>query len=52
MRHTYTVRTRDLQNLHTERRDAHFRFITVRTYAEACLIADEQNALGNPSVIL
>ena len=49
---TYTVRTRDLQNLHTERRDAHFRYITVRTYAMACEIQEEQNALGNPSVIL
>ena len=48
---THTVRTLDLQGLHTEtRRD--FRYITVRTYAEAEMIRDEQEALGNPSVIM
>ena len=46
MRHTNTVRIIDLMGLHPETRGK-ARYLTVKSYAQACEIADEQNKLGN-----
>jgi len=46
MRLTTTVRIIDLMGLHPETRGK-ARYLTVKSYAQACDIADEQNKLGN-----
>jgi len=51
MRHTNTVRIIDLQGLHPETRGK-ARYLTVKSYAQACEIADEQNALGNKAHVV
>ena len=51
MRNTNTVRIRDFQGLFPECKDG-YRFITVKTYAHAEEIMEEQNKLGNRAVIM
>lgn len=51
MRNTNTVRIFDLLGLFPESKDG-FRYVTVRTYAHAEEIRDEQVKLGNRAVIL
>ena len=51
MRHTNTVRIFDLLGLFPESKDG-FRYITVKTYAQAEEIVNEQVSLGNRAVIL
>lgn len=51
MRNTNTVRIRDFQGLFPESKDG-YRYITVKTYAHAETIVDEQNKLGNRAVIM
>ena len=43
---THTVRIIDLMGLHPETRGK-ARYLSVKTYQQACAIAEEQNALGN-----
>ena len=51
MRNTNTVRIRDFQGLFPESKDG-YRYITVKTYAHAEEIMNEQNKLGNRAVIM
>ena len=46
MRHTNTVRIIDKMGLHPETL-GRARYLTVKSYAHACEIAEEQNKLGN-----
>lgn len=51
MRHTNTVRIIDHMSLFPETR-GHARYVTVKTYAQAEEIVNEQNGLGNAAVIV
>lgn len=51
MSNTNTVRIFDLLGLFPESKDG-FRYVTVRTYAQAEEIMAEQNKLGNRAVIM
>lgn len=51
MRNTNTVRIFDLLGLFPESKDG-YRYVTVRTYAQAEEIMDEQNKLGNRACIM
>ena len=51
MRKTNTVRIFDLLGLFPESKDG-FRYVTVKTYAQAEEIRDEQLKLGNRAVIM
>ena len=50
MRITTTVRIRDFQGLFPESKDG-FRYVTVKTYAQAEEIMNEQIKLGNGATI-